>query len=137
VTSAAFLSALLVQLRARPALAAVNVELFRPQDIGQPALLLVAGRVRHELAPQAMARLRQDDVTIPALVSTYGSLEDAVAQAATIVGEVELELRDTPPQVGVQTLRAAVAAVGWLPLRSDKGGVIVDAEFDITYTASV
>lgn len=143
MTSPAFLTALQAQLRTRfaaiPDLAGVPVELYRGGTVSTPVVVLIRGRVEHGLTPNAMARVRREEVRVPALVGTHGDLDAAVALAGRIIGEIELELRDNCPQVGNTALAAtsgAVERIAWAPLVNDKGGVVVDNEFDITYQAA-
>lgn len=145
-TAGDFLEALRTQLIARlaaaPAFADVEVHLIRPDLPQVEAIVLVRDRISETFEyATATDRARENVVRIPGLVRAYSTgstaFQDAIDRAAAIVGEVADELRDAAPAVGVQTRSATVTATSWLPMLSDKGGVLVDGEFEITYSARV
>lgn len=141
MTSAAFVSMLKTQLEARfaadAAYADVAVHLYQV-DVRAPAVVLIRDRIRHTVDYTAMGKRRTENVTIPCLVgTTAATLQAAADRAEAIVREVADELRTNEPAVGVQSYNAKVSGVAWMPLPSDKGGTVVDAEFDITYTADI
>lgn len=138
MTSASFVADLKTLLAARPALAAVTIHDAWTRDVSSPAIVLVRARVRHDIDWTAMGPIRWDNVTIPGLVVTSAvEIEDAAAEAETILAEIATQLLSAPPTVGAQTLKANLQTVGWLPYPSDKGGWMCDTEYDITYSANL
>lgn len=137
MTSAAFVSLFKTQLETRfaanPTYSGVTVNIIY-EDGTIPSVTLVRDRVRHDIEHMAM-RVKSDEGVVPMLVRTSGDVQAAADQAAAIVGEIGAELRDNPPQVGTHTLQARVTGVAWMPLLSDKLGVVCDCELDVTYQA--
>ncbi len=138
MTSAAFVAALKPLLEARAGLAGVSVNIVEPEYIESPAIVLIRNRVPHEINYVAMGLERTENVTVPGFVRTYKpTIQEAADQALAIISEIGIQVRDAPPQVGEQTQIANVARLAWLPVASDKGGWLCDAEYDLTYTSDL
>lgn len=142
MTSAAFVAALQAQLTSALPLVAglekVKVHLVPTADVVAPAVVLIREPVRTEVKHIAMGKIRDEEVTVPGFARAHGaSLQAAADLAEKIVGEVAKQVRTAAPQVGLQTAEAILSALSWTPFLNDKGGYIVDCDYDITYTADL
>lgn len=138
MTSAAFVAALKPLLEARPGLAGVAVHLVWTTDVTAPAIVLVRARISHEIGWTRMGPKRTVTATVPGSVyTTAADVQTAATEAESILAEIASAITPATPSVGAQTRKAELAATGWMPFPSDKGGYLVDTEYDITYTADI
>jgi hypothetical protein len=146
-TAAAFVVSLRTKLLARSGLSGVNVYLVAPVDTDQAEfILLLRGRVSGEQDWAALGRLRREDsYSIPCLIrvrKTIGTADEqtifqsAMDRAAALLDEVVLQVRDSPPAVGDQTVEARVAEIVYVPLVEPEAW-LVDCEFNVAYRARV
>jgi hypothetical protein len=148
-TLSAFLVGLKTALQARPGLNGVTVALTMPQDLGQGDLMwLVRAPVPGKQEYAAVGRLRRNDsYSIPGTIrafkagtgvaATETQFQAAMDRAAAILDELVLQLRDAPPAVGNQTIRAAVTEIEYLPEPQDQGGWTCYCDFTVEYDARV
>lgn len=155
-TAAAFIVALKSSLQTRfnaDALfngssgAAVTVLLVEPADKSMnDHVVLVRDEMTGEQEYASIGRRRRDDEwRIPGFVQAYAAdpsadvaFRAACDRASLILGEIEKQLRDSPPMVG-DTLRSArVAEITLTPYVSpDKGGWFCRANFTTVHGARV
>jgi hypothetical protein len=146
-TAAAFVVSLRTKLQARSALSGVNIYLVAPIDTDQTEfILLLRGRIVGSQDWAALGRLRrEDEYSIPGVIrvrQTIGAADEqtvfqaAMDRAATLLDEVVLQVRDSPPAVGDQTIEAHVAQIVYVPMVEPEAW-LVDCEFNVTYRARV
>lgn len=145
-TAAAFVADLKTKLEARAGLSGVTVHLVSPSEtITRDAIVLVAGPVNSTQEYVTAGRASRDDAnTIPGELAGYKAgpntattMQAAWDRAAVLADEIASQLRDDPPQVGVQTLNARVAQIAYTPAPSDSGGWVCVCRFQIEFTARV
>ncbi len=149
-TAAAFIVALKASLETRfagiPAMQSVRLFIVQPDDISATeSVVLVANEILGTQVYAAMGRRRRDDEwRIPGFVQTYGTdpnaseaFRKAIERAAVIIGEIEAQLRDSPPMVGDTLKGALLEEVSFQPFVSEKGGWICRGNFTTAHSARV
>ena len=140
MTSAAFVAALKPLLEARSGLVAIGcaVHLTWTPDVTAPAIVLIRSRVSHEVEWTRMGPKRTETGSIPGSVyTTAADVQTAANQATVILDEIAATITPALPSVGAGTWKAELGSIGWMAFPSDKGGYLIDAEYDITYTADL
>ena len=138
MTSAAFVAALKPLLEARGGLAGVTVHYTWTPDVTAPAIVLIRSRVTHEIEWTRMGPKRTLTATVPGSVyTTAADVATAAAQAEAILTEIGAAITPASPAVGANMWKAELADVGWMAFPSDKGGYLIDAEYEITYTTDL
>ena len=147
-TLGVFLSEFLTNLRARfagiSALSSVTVELVPTGDTTSiDVVTLISRRITGRQDRNAFG-VRSDYWTVPGTLLTYGTDPDAstafqksLDRAGLVMDEIQKEIRDTRPPVGLQTLDATLTLDGVTPILNDRGGWYCQTEFQIEYTGLV
>lgn len=135
-TASAYLTALEAALRARPALADVQIELTYPKDaLVRDAIVLIADVIREDRLYVNNVRQRESIVEITGLVQVRSSIGflDALERAGLIGDELEEQVTKHPIQVGRQTRVVDVSSFEWLPAAMEAGGWACRGYFTISY----